>query len=178
MVIRINSNIAGFSGTSWNMLERYAIMLNKGITPCVAEKGSLSASGDLCQLAAIAAAAIGLDGSNVIYEDKIVSSSLALSAFGLETIKLLPKEGLSLVNGTSVSAALTIEILYDIKWVISLVHVLTALSVEALIGSKQNFDPEISFVRPHLGQIESSKFLASLLKTSKLARESFGKFIK
>ena len=47
MFARINSLGRGYSAISLDNFEKYVAMYNKGVIPCIPEKGSLGASGDL-----------------------------------------------------------------------------------------------------------------------------------
>jgi histidine ammonia-lyase len=79
-------------------------MLNRGIHPCIPEKGSLGASGDLAPLAHMALIMIGEGEAE--YQGEIISGREALHRAGLDPVILAAKEGLALTNGTSVMCAL------------------------------------------------------------------------
>lgn len=88
---------------------------------------------------------------------------------GLTPLELQPKEGLSLVNGTAVSAGTGALIAHDTQGIASLAQVLTAMSVEAFTGSFDSFQPFLGHVRPHPGQIEAAQNIRRFLIGSKLA---------
>lgn len=96
----------------------------------------------------------------------IVSASEALNKHGLGTIKLQPKEHLSIVNGTAFSAALAALCLHDAVHLAILSQVCTAMGTEALLGERQNYDPFIHEVaRPHPGQVSSaSSYISSKIR--------------
>jgi len=56
------------------------------------------------------------------------------------------------------------------KDVVILSAVLTALSIEAMLGSRDSFDPFVGHARPHPGQIESAHLIWSLLSESGFAQ--------
>jgi phenylalanine ammonia-lyase len=86
---------------------RFVSFLNNGVTPVLTDLRSLGASGDLIPLSYVAGALIGLDAVFLVHHRGEVTDCLsALNDLGLEPINLDPKEGLALVNGTSVSAAM------------------------------------------------------------------------
>ena len=102
MLLRLNGLIRGYSGITLETLTQLVNFLNLGITPVVPQQGSVGASGDLCPLSHIAAAMLG--EGEVFYRDRRESALAAMSEAGLKPIRLHPKEGLALNNGT---AALT-----------------------------------------------------------------------
>ena len=91
-------------------------MLNHGIIPRIPLRGSISASGDLIPLSYIGGV---LEGKKSIQvwcgppsNRRIASAAEALAEYSIEPIRLGPKEGLAIVNGTAVStgvAALAIN---------------------------------------------------------------------
>lgn len=171
MLIRVNSNIKGYSALRWEVLENLVTLLNKGVTPIVPEEGSITASGDLVPLAHIVAVLLGMDSAKASYQGRIISAKEALEIAGLQPLVLQAKEGLALVNGTSVANAAAALVLYDANVLALLAQAATALGVEALLGTNQSYDPVIQQVKPHPGQIEVGRNLLHLLKGSRLARD-------
>ena len=103
MLIRANTLSHGHSGIRPATLQLLLDMLNQGVHPCIPEKGSLGASGDLAPLAHMALVLIG--EGEAIYQDEILPGKEALSRAGLSPVILAAKEGLALTNGTSVMCA-------------------------------------------------------------------------
>ena len=56
MALRANALARGMSGVRLSTVQRIVDLLNSGVVPCVPEKGSVGASGDLAPLAHIACA--------------------------------------------------------------------------------------------------------------------------
>ena len=100
--------------------------------PCIPEKGSLGSSGDLAPLACIALVATGRWKAH--YQDQLLTGSQALEKAGLEPAILGVKEGLSLMNGTGVSAALACLVLDRASRIVRMYDLVSALSFEALAG--------------------------------------------
>jgi phenylalanine ammonia-lyase len=71
----------------------------------------------------------------------------------LEPVTLKAKEGLAMTNGTTVSAAAAALAIHDVHGLAVMAQVLTAMTVEALTGTKESFHPFLSEVRPHPGQV-------------------------
>ena len=115
--------------------------------------GSLGASGDLIPLTSIAGALIGLDPSfRVHYRGELTDCLSALGELGFEPINLDPKEGLALVNGTSVSAAMAAIAVHESKQFLDLTLSINALLCTAMVASSQPFDEFVHRMKPHQGQ--------------------------
>ncbi|KAL3488580.1 L-Aspartase-like protein [Aspergillus germanicus] len=174
MVARCNSNLRGHSAVKLPVLESMVRLLQHQITPIVPLRGSISASGDLMPLSYIAGT---IEGNPDVYVrvqngdiTQIMKSSDGLQSVGMQAQKLGPKEGLGLINGTSTSAAVASLVLYETHQLSVLVQALSAMGVEALMGTAESFHPFISAVRPHDGQIECANNLLAFLQGSKLAQ--------
>ncbi len=164
MVIRANMLSKGASGVRYELVSRLATFLNRGVTPIVRDLGSLGASGDLIPLAQIAGALIGLEpGFQVEHQGTLKSAPAALASVGLEPIKLEAKEGLALVNGTSVLSALATLALTDAERAIDLSLWVNAFFCEALLAAKGPFDDFVHRLKPHPGQRLGAAKLRALL---------------
>ena len=153
--IRINSLVRGASGVRPVILERMADLLNQRITPQVPIHGSISASGDLSPSSYIAGCIQGNPNTSVIFgEDRrLATADIAMAAANISPLRLEAKEGIAIVNGTAFSAGLGSLVAHDVIGLCALSQVLVAMSVEALHGAVESFDPFFSDVRPHPGQV-------------------------
>ena len=150
MLLRLNGLIRGYSGITLETLTQLVNFLNLGITPVVPQQGSVGASGDLCPLSHIAAAMLG--EGEVFYRDRRESALAAMSEAGLKPIRLHPKEGLALNNGTAALTGLGALALYDALKLEKNADIIGALSLEALHGVPYAFDARTHALRPHKGQ--------------------------
>ncbi|KAH7033525.1 phenylalanine ammonia-lyase [Microdochium trichocladiopsis] len=176
MLIRLNSLAGGASGIRPCLADNLVQLLNKDIVPRIPVRGSISASGDLSALAWIGAVMQGKtsatalagprDGSGAAR--RVTTADVALKEASIEPISLHAKEGLAIVNGTAVSAAVAALAAHESFNLAALSEVLTAMSVEALRGSDESFEPFIARIRPHPGQIDSSRNILAFLSGSKL----------
>ena len=155
MLIRLNSLIKGFSGVRPEIVERLNDLLHHDIIPIIPLRGSISASGDLSPLSYIAGALQGKRTIRVFSKPgkKGVTANQAFLHAKLEPISLQPKEGLAIVNGTAISCAAAALTLHDTHGVAVLAQAVTAMSVEALQGTMESFDPMFTDVRSHPGQV-------------------------
>lgn len=176
ILICINTLAHGLSGVRPCILQSMNALLKHDIVPHVPLRGSISASGDLMPLSYIAGAIQG--NLSVQVENprnqkggfSTISAESALKDLSISPAKLMPKEGLAIVNGTAFSAALAALVIHDANCLAVTSQVLAAMSVEALCGSVDSFDPIFGFCRPHPGQIEAAHNIKSFLAGSALAR--------
>ncbi len=162
MILRANCLASGFSGVSIECVQLLLDFINHGVTPVVPEKGSVGASGDLAPLSHIALALIG--EGDVEFQGKIIKSDFAIDYIQKEPAKLKAKDGLALINGTAVMAALGSLALYESKRIVKISDIATALTLEAVRGTKRAYDPDISSLKPQPGQLLVSDNLTLLLK--------------
>ncbi|MCP4433001.1 MAG: aromatic amino acid lyase, partial [Gammaproteobacteria bacterium] len=111
MIARVNSLCRGYSAIKPENLKIYLQMINKGVLPCIPEKGSLGSSGDLGPLGCIACVAIGEWKAR--YQGEVMSGKEAMQKAGIPLMILNAKEGLSLINGTSCMVGLGSANLYN-----------------------------------------------------------------
>jgi histidine ammonia-lyase len=130
-----------------------ADFLNHGITPVVPCEGSVGASGDLTPMSYIGACLAG--EREVIYRDERMPATKALKKAGLQPHKYLPKEALSMVNGTTTMTGIA------------------ALAVERAdrILNAHHYHPVLSEAKPFPGQTFVAAQIARLLQAKVSARQ-------
>lgn len=161
MLLRANCLVSGYSGVSLECVDLLISFINKGVTPYVPEKGSVGASGDLAPLSHIALNLIG--EGNVYYAGQLIPSSEALNLIGEKPVQLKAKDGLALINGTAVMAALGSLALYEAQRIIKMADIATALTLETVRGTKKAYDVDISSLKKQPGQVSVSENLTKLL---------------
>lgn len=173
MLIRANTLCKGVSGIRREILERLILFLNQSVTPEVRELGSLGASGDLVPLSYIAAALIGLDPCvQVQYQNKQQDSLSVLKQLGLEPISLRPKEGLALVNGTSVLSGIAALVARDFQSFLELTLWINAMICQALLASPEPFGAYLNQLKPHPGQLKTAEIMRALLENSQALKHT------
>ncbi len=170
---RANALARGHSGVRPHIVETLVALLNRDIVPVVGTRGSVGASGDLAPLAQAAMVLVGR-GKARTGDGKVVSGEEALKQAGIKPIKLGPKEGLALINGTQYMTGAGSLAIYDIKNLLLTAEIATALSFEALGGIVSALDPRIISLRPHPGQMRVAEDLWRLLADSKMVMEKGG----
>ncbi len=172
MILRVNSHLQGVSGIRSEIIERLITFLNAGVTPHVYEFGSIGASGDLVPLSYITGAVIGLDACYLVdFNGETMDAPTALNRLGLEPLQLLPKEGLAMMNGTSVMTGIAANCVYDATNLLNLSLLAHSLLLQGLNGSNQSFHPFIHQHKPHPGQIWTANQMLDLLAGSRLIRD-------
>lgn len=172
MLLRANSHMRGASGVRRELIERLLTFLNNDVVPRVRSMGSIGASGDLAPLATIAGALVGAgECFQVVMAGEAMSCLTALSRLGLKPLPLGPKEGLGMVNGTSVMTGIAANCLYDARRLTALTLGFHALAIQALRGSNQSYHPFIHELKPHPGQKLVAAILLELLDGSRMCRD-------
>ncbi len=164
MLLRANTLAKGFSGAHISTVELLIECLNRGVLPRVPARGSVGASGDLAPLAHLALPLVGEGQATV--RGELLPGADALRAVGLEPIRLVSKEGLSLVNGTQFMSAMASLGLVRARRLAVTADLACALSLEALQGSRTSFLPAVHRARPLKGQQDAAANVWLLLEGS------------
>ena len=150
LVTRLNSLAAGFSGVRYDVLQQIEGLIRHRIVPLIPEEGSVGASGDLTPLSYVAAALVG--DRDVMHQGRRVPAAEALRTHDMAPITLMPKEGLALMNGTSVMTALSCLAWERAEYLSRLATRITAMASIALGSNAKHFAPGLFAVKPHAGQ--------------------------
>ena len=167
MLIRANSLAKGFSGVRVEIIQTLLDMLNKRVTPVVKNKGSLGSSGDLCMLSQLALVFTrdendAEDQSGIaICKGALLSGKAAMQKAGIRRLELSAKEGLAIINGASFSAAIAALACYDADYCLQMANLSASLSLEAILGKSDAYDPRLHEARGLPGQ---SKVAATIRK--------------
>lgn len=164
LLLRANTLAKGHSGVRRELLQLLIEMLNRRVHPRMPSRGSLGASGDLAPLAHMGLVLIGEGQADV--EGDLLGGAAALERAGLEPISLEPKEGLALINGTSVMTAVGALAVHDAHSLLKDAQVAASLTFEALRGSPVPYDDRYVRLKPQPGAREVAANLRRLLKDS------------
>ncbi|RJQ43168.1 MAG: histidine ammonia-lyase [Anaerolineaceae bacterium] len=178
MLIRANSLAKGFSGIRLIVIQTLLDMLNKGVIPQIRTQGSMGSSGDLCQLAQLALVLttdeqdLDQESGKAWYKGKFLSGKKAMQSAGITRIILEPKEGLALINGATFSAALGVISCWLGRNLCHFADISLALTMEALLGRKEAFDPRLHTARGMVGQIDSAQNVWNAIEGSTFVNSS------
>lgn len=168
MVVRLNSLLQAKSGIHTDVLDILVELINKNVYPVIYEHGSVGASGDLVQLSHLALSLIG--EGEVSYLGAVRKTGEVFAELGITPLKIRLREGLALINGTSVMTGIGL---------INVLHADNLLTWSVLASSMINeivetygdhYSPELNDVKMHLGQRYVAGSMRFNLKDSKLIK--------
>ncbi len=174
MIVRVNTLAKGFSGVRKELIDTIIEALNKQVTPNVPSQGSLGSSGDLCPLSHLALVLTTDEKDNELesgfatYKNVEYSGKKAMELAGIPRLILGPKEGLALNNGATFSAAIAAITIHEANYLTEIADKAVSLSLEALRGSPDAFDPRIHSARGLTGQMTSARNIQSFSSGSTL----------
>ncbi|MCL2565592.1 MAG: histidine ammonia-lyase [Defluviitaleaceae bacterium] len=170
MLLRVKSLSFGHSGIRLSTVEKLVEMLNKNLTPLVPEKGSLGSSGDLCPLSHMALPLLGK--GEAYFKGERLDGKTAMERANIDIIQLEAKEGLALNNGTQCMTAIGALTVYDALHLLEVAEMTAALTLEALNGRIDAFDPGIHTLRRHEGQQISAALMRKYTNSSTFLNNS------
>jgi phenylalanine ammonia-lyase len=170
MLLRVATFSTGASAVRPELVDALLELLNRGITPVVPRYGSVGASGDLMPSAYVARALLGMGDAE--YQGCRMEALEALKLAGLEPIRFAPKEGLALINGTTVMTGVAVLVWVDARRVLRALLSAIALAMEALEAGAEPFAPWVQDMKGHPGQISVAAFIREHLTGSKAPGDS------
>ncbi|MDV3470103.1 aromatic amino acid ammonia-lyase [Stenotrophomonas sp. C3(2023)] len=150
LAARLASLVRGMSGVSLPLLEGLATLLRHDVLPLIPAEGSVGASGDLTPLSYVAAVLCG--EREVLHAGRVQPAAEALAAIGMAPLRLRPKEGLAIMNGTAVMTGLACLAWQRADYLCRLATRLTAFNVLVADGNAHHFDQVLFDAKPHPGQ--------------------------
>lgn len=157
MGARLASLSKGYSGVSVELLDQIVRLFDAGLVPVIPSEGSVGASGDLTPLSYLAAVLCG--EREVLRDGAVVPAAQALRDAGIVPLRLRPKEGLAIMNGTAVMTGLACLAWDRAAYLTRLVTRITALASFALDGNDHHFDETLFAVKPHAGMQDVAAWL-------------------
>lgn len=169
LLARLHTLSLGYSGIHPSAVELMKEMLNRDILPVIYQHGGVGASGDLVQLAHLALSMIG--EGNVTYRGKETPAAMALAAEGLEPMQIYIREGLALINGTSVMTGIgMVNAIYGkrlLHWSIAC----SALMNELVRAYDDHLSETLNTAKKHEGQQQVAAKMREIIADSKLIRK-------
>jgi len=174
MVVMLNNLLQGYSGVHNSVVKLLVQFINSDIIPFVPEHGGVGASGDLVQLAHIALCLIGK--GEVFYEGKLSSTKEVLEQTGLKPVEIHIREGLALMNGTSVMTGISLINALRAKRLLNWSLIASALINEAVQSFDDYYSEELNSVKKHKGQHYISEKMRWLEQGSRLIKKRESEF--
>ena len=166
MVGRINVHCHGNSGGRPEVTEQIVNMLNRGITPIAAAKGSVGACGDLSPMSQIAMSMMG--EGEAIYDGKRMPSDVALESAGLQPLVLQARDGLAIINGSNMLTAMAALSLCDVEKWLKYHDIAAAMTLEALNANMTPYDSRLHELRGFSGSEQVASNLRRLTEGSEI----------
>lgn len=171
MFLRANALARGHSGIRPLVVDTILNYLNNDIIPVIPQKGSVGASGDLAPLSHLALSIIG-EGKAWGADGQQVPVQSLLQSKDVKALELQAKEGLSMINGCQVMTAVGLLNLFRGRRLLWLADLSGAMTLEALKGSRNAFDPLISATRAHPGEAKTARNMLKLMGATSAIAES------
>src|SRR2546428_11301359 len=156
----------GYSGVRRLLVTRLLDFLNRGVHPVIPSGGPPGAGGDLAPLAPLGLVLVGEGEAEV--GGQPLPGAKALATAKLAPLSLQSKEGLAIINGTSVMAGVGALVVNDGLRLLKDAQVAASLSFEALRGSPKPFDDRLIALKPQPGAREVASNLRRLLRGSEI----------
>ncbi|MBA5628760.1 HAL/PAL/TAL family ammonia-lyase [Moheibacter lacus] len=169
MLARLNTLSLGHSGIHISAIELMKELINRNIIPVIYQHGGVGASGDLVQLAHLALILIG--EGEVFYKGERKSTSEVFELENLKPLQIHLREGLALMNGTSVMSGIGIiniikaEKLLD--WAISC----SSLINEIMGAYDDHLSEKLNSTKKHSGQQKIAAKMRDFMFGSQMIRK-------
>lgn len=169
MLARLNTLSLGNSGVHQSVIYLLQELINRDITPLIFEHGGVGASGDLVQLAHLALVLIG--EGEVFYKGERKSTKEVFETESLEPIKVEIREGLALMNGTSVMSGIGIVNAYKANQLTDISLRLSCAINEIVQAYDDHLSEALNGTKRHYGQQKVAERMRAHLADSKLIRK-------
>ncbi|WP_291881267.1 histidine ammonia-lyase [Chryseobacterium sp.] len=169
MLARLNTLSLGNSGVHVSVVNLLKELINRNITPLIFEHGGVGASGDLVQLAHLALVLIG--EGEVFYKGEKRLTKEVFAIEGLEPIQVEIREGLALMNGTSVMSGIGAVNAYKANQLTDISIKLSCAINEIVLAYDDHLSAALNGTKRHAGQQKIAEKMRSHLSDSKLVRK-------
>lgn len=169
MLARMNTLSLGHSGVHISVIELMAELINRDITPLIFEHGGVGASGDLVQLAHLALVLIG--EGEVFYKGERLDTKTVFEKENLNPISVELREGLALMNGTSVMTGIGIVNTIKTRRLLDWMTSCSAAINEIVKAYDDHLSFELNQSKKHIGQRKIAESMREHLKDSGLTRK-------
>ncbi len=169
MLARLNTLSLGNSGVHISVVNLMTSLINKDIIPLIYEHGGVGASGDLVQLAHMALVLIG--EGEVFYKGERKSTKEVFQLENLQPITIAIREGLAIMNGTSVMTGIGIvNTIYTRRLLDRMVTCSSAIN-EIVEAYDDHLSEDLNLTKKHVGQRKIAAMMREHLKDSSLTRK-------
>ena len=152
-LIMLNSISRGHRGVGIKKVEHIIRSIEGGMLAHVPARGSVGASGDLAPMSHAVLAVLGHGQCTLPKAGGFESLAAkdALKKLKLAPLKLGPKEGLALINGTQLTSAMATKLIHEGERLMQTANLIAAMMLEAMRGSRAFLDPVLMAEQRHPG---------------------------
>lgn len=169
ILTRLNTLSLGYSGVHHSVIELMQSLINEEITPLIFAHGGVGASGDLVQLAHLALVLIG--EGEVFYKGERRPTAEVFTSLSLKPIQIEIREGLALINGTSVMTGIGIINWYQAQKVLQW-SIRASCAINELVQAyDDHYSEMLNSSKKHVGQQKIAQQMREHLASSALTRK-------
>lgn len=169
ILARLNTLSLGNSGVHPSVIHLMAELINRDITPLIFEHGGVGASGDLVQLSHLALVLIG--EGEVFYKGERRPTPEVFKIEGLQPIQVEIREGLALMNGTSVMTGIGVVNVHQANKLLDWSVKCSCAINELVQAYDDHFSEELNQTKRHKGQQAVAARMRANLSDSTLVRK-------
>lgn len=168
LVARLRSLSFGRSAIHIDVVNQLEAFINNNVIPFVPEHGGVGASGDLVQLSHIALAILG--EGEVYYQGKLQAAEKVFKQLGLQPLKCRLREGLGLINGTSVMTGIGVINVIRARNLVNWSVIASSLINEIVKSFDDHISFELNSTKQHSGQQLIAKAMREFVEGSRLIK--------
>jgi histidine ammonia-lyase len=169
ILARLNTLSLGNSGVHPSVIHLMKEFINRDITPLIFEHGGVGASGDLVQLSHLALVLIG--EGEVFYKGERRPTKEVFVLENLKPIQVEIREGLALINGTSVMTGIGVVNVHYANKLLDWSLKFSCAINEIVQTYDDHFSEELNNTKRHKGQREVAARMRENLADSTLIRK-------
>lgn len=169
ILARLNTLSLGNSGVHPSVIHLMKEFINRDITPLIFEHGGVGASGDLVQLSHLALVLIG--EGEVFYKGVRRPTKEVFELENLKPIQVEIREGLALINGTSVMTGIGVVNVHYANKLLDWSLKFSCAINEIVQAYDDHFSEELNNTKRHKGQREVAARMRENLADSTLIRK-------
>lgn len=169
VLARLHTLSLGCSGVHPSVIQLMKELINRNITPLIFEHGGVGASGDLVQLAHLALVLIG--EGEVFYRGERRPTQEVFQLENLKPIQVEIREGLALMNGTSVMTGIGIVNAFRSRQLLDWMLKASCAINEIVNAYDDHLSEGLNSVKKHDGQQEVALRMRNYLTDSKRIRK-------
>jgi histidine ammonia-lyase len=165
MASRLNMMLVGGAAVQIPVIEAYVQFLNKGLTPCIPNAGSMGEA-DITICSHVGLAMIG--EGEAYYKGKKIPAADALKAIGMKPVQLFGKDALAILSSNAYSTGMAALALNDMAQLQRVNTATFTFSLQALNGNVSPFLEDTIALHPFPETVKAGAQIRGLLQGSSI----------